>query len=475
MARTCNAAGMERLAGGDSGFLLIETPTQTSVCVDLAILAPATAEAPALTLEALRAHVAEHLHLLPSWRWRLEEVPLRLHHPVWVDDPDFDLGYHLRERTLPAPGGDAELDALLAEIEPQLLDLRHPLWQIVLVHGLEGDRQALVFRFHHTIADGAALLHTLDLLFHPVPADRPAPADARWAPTLPKRSALLRAAMREQARNWREIPTMLRETKARFAEVEARKDDPAVPRVPRSIGDAPWSVLNQSGPPVRTYGRTLIPLEELQAVRKAAGCTMNDVALALMGGALRAYLLERDALPEASLVVNCPVSGDPPGTPPRQWGNRFANFFAVLGTDVADPRERIEVIAASTAEAKHQLQLLGHDTLTRWLDRLPPLVGRTLARRMVDRNAADRTKADYNVLISNVRITNEAWEIGGRELERLFLSGPIGDEAGLNITVVGYQGLLHVTVVGHPNAVPDAGRLIELVQASREELRACVG
>jgi diacylglycerol O-acyltransferase / wax synthase len=103
---------------------------------------------------------------------------------------------------------------------------------------------------------------------------------------------------------------------------------------------------------------------------------MNDVALALMGGALRALLLELDALPEASLVVNCPVSGDPPGTPPRQWGNRFANFFAVLGTDVADPRQRIDRIAASTKEAKHQLQILGHDTLTKWLDRLPPLVGR---------------------------------------------------------------------------------------------------
>jgi diacylglycerol O-acyltransferase / wax synthase len=465
---------MERLAGGDSGFLFIETPEQTSVCVDLAILAPATDEAPPLTLDRLRSHVAEHLHLLPSWRWRLESVPLHLHHPVFVDDPDFDLDYHLRERTLPNPGGDHEIDALLAELEPQLLDLRHPLWQILLVHGLAGDRQALVFRFHHTIADGAALLHTLDLLFHAVPDDQPTPHHERWQPTLPRRSTLLRDALREQARNWREIPQMLRDTKVRFHEVEARKDDPAVPPVPRSIGDAPWTVLNRSGPPVRTYARTLIPLEQLQQVRHAAGCTMNDVALALMGGALRAHLLELDALPEASLVVNCPVSGDPPGTPPRQWGNRFANFFAVLGTDVADPRQRIDRIAASTKEAKHQLQILGHDTLTKWLDRLPPLVGRPAARKMVDRNAADHTKADYNVLISNVRITNEGWEIGGRALERLFLSGPIGDEAGLNITVVGYQGLLHVTVVAHPNAVPDAGRFVERVQASMEELLACV-
>jgi WS/DGAT/MGAT family acyltransferase len=465
---------MERLAGGDSGFLFIETPTQTSVCVDLAILTPATAEAPPLTIDRLRAHVAEHLHLLPSWRWRLESVPLQLHHPVFVEDPDFDLDYHLRERTVPAPGGDAELNAVMADIEPQLLDLRHPLWQIILLHGLAGDRQALVFRFHHSIADGAALLHTLDLLFHEVPADQPTPLDQRWSPTLPRRRTLLRDAAREQVRNWREIPRMVRDTKTRFDIVEARRADPATPRVPKSIGDAPWCVLNQSGPPVRTYSRTLMPLADLQAVRKATGATMNDVCLALVGGALRAYLLERQELPAASLVVNCPVSGDPPGTPPRQWGNRFANFFAVLGTDVADPRERIAAIASSTNEAKQQLELLGHDTLTKWLDRMPPFIGRPAARKMVDRNAANHTKADYNVLVSNVRITNEGWELAGRQLERLYLSGPIGDEAGLNITVVGYLGQLHVTVVAHPNAVPDAGRLTELIDASCQDLLSCI-
>ncbi|MFN8017565.1 MAG: wax ester/triacylglycerol synthase family O-acyltransferase [Acidimicrobiales bacterium] len=468
---------MERLAGGDSGFLFIETPTQTSVCVDLAILTPPAPGAPPLTLPILRAHVAERLHLLASWHWRLQEVPLGLHHPVFIEDPDFDLDYHLRERTIPAPGGQAELDALLADIEPRLLDLRHPLWQIVLVHGLADpdggtSRQALVFRFHHTIADGAALLHSLDLLFHPVPEDRPAP-DHLPEGDHPTKRELLAAAAKEQARNWREIPALLKDTKARFTDVEARKADPEVAPVPRSIGDAPWCILNQSGPPVRSYARTLLPLEELQAIRKATGATMNDVALAIVGGALRAYLLERDALPERSLVVNCPVSGDPPGTPPRQWGNRFANFFAVLGTDVEDPAERLATISASTKEAKHQLEVLGHDTLTRWLDRMPPLVGRRAARWMVDRNARDLEKADYNVLVSNVRVTNEGWEIGGHELERLFLSGPIGDEAGVNITVVGYRGMLHVTVVASPVAVPDAHRITALVEQSLEDLRAC--
>lgn len=465
---------MQRLAGGDAGFLFIETENQTSVCVDLAVLTPATAEAPPLTLATLRAHVAEHLHLLPSWTWRLEHVPGGLHHPVFVEDPDFDLGYHLRQRTLPAPGGHAELDALMAEIEPQRLDLRHPLWQIILVHGLAGDRQALIFRFHHTVADGAALLHTLDLLFHEVPDDQPAPTSTP-RPTLPKRSTLLAEAWREQRRNWAEIPRMVKVTKQRFEEVEARKADPDVPRVPKSIGDAPWTILNQSGPPVRTYARALVPLADLQQVRRNVGCTLNDVALAMVGGALRAYLLQRDALPEASLVANVPVSGDPPGTPPRQWGNRFANFFAVLGTDIADPAERIAAIAASTDEAKNQLAILGHDTLSVWLDRLPPLVGRRMARSMVDRNVRDTTKADYNVLVSNVRITNEGWIIGGHALEHLFLSGPIGDEAGLNITVVGYQGELHITIDAHPRAVDRPEEITDGMIRALEELVACTG
>ncbi len=167
------------------------------------------------------------------------------------------------------------------------------------------------------------------------------------------------------------------------------------------------------------------------------------------------------------------MSGDPPGTPPRQWGNRFANFFAALATDVEDPVERLRTIAASTPEAKHQLEVLGHDTLSRWLDRMPPFVGRRAARAMVDRNAKDHTKADYNVLMSNVRITNEGWTIGGHRLEHLYLSGPIGDEAGLNITVVGYNDVLHVTVVAHPNAVAHPERITELMAEALEELVTC--
>ncbi len=208
-------------------------------------------------------------------------------------------------------------------------------------------------------------------------------------------------------------------------------------------------------------------------MRTGTGATLNDVALAMVAGSLRSYLLARDALPDQGLVANVPVSGDPPGTPPRQWGNRFANFFALLHTDVEDPRERLAAISASTAEAKLQLQLQGHDTLTEWLDRMPPLVGRPAARAMVDKSARNTEQADFNALVSNVRIPARDWRIGAHRVSHVYLSGPIGDDTGLNITVVGYEDELHVTVVGNPVTMSDPDEVVDGMHVALEELIAC--
>lgn len=466
---------MERLGGSDTGFLFIETDEQTSVCVDLLELAPVADDVAPVTLEDLRQRVRDRLHLLPSWRWRLEHVPLGLHHPVYVEDPDFDLDAHVRHRVLPSPGGPAEVDALLAEIEPLRLDTRHPLWQLILVDGLggpEGTRQAIIVRLHHTIADGAAVLHTLDLLLGDAAGELPRPPDPPPPPPLPTKRKLLGDAIREQLHNWSEIPAMVKDTKARFAAVEARKAEATTP-IPLPMGDAPNTIINRPGPALRTYARGVVPLADLQAVRRLGGATLNDVALAMVGASLRRYLLARDALPDRPLIANCPVSGDPPGTPPRQWGNRFANFFAVLHTDVDDPVERLRRIHESTTEAKLQLSIQGHDTLTDWLDRMPPAIGRPAARRMVDRSANNPEKADFNVLCSNVRVPANDWNVGGNRVRRVYLSGPIGDDTGLNITVVGYDDLLQITVVGSPATIDQPEEIVAGMRDALEELVAC--
>jgi len=468
-------AGVERLGGSDSGFLFIETEEQTSVCVDLIELAPESDGGGALlTREDICARVQDRIHLLPSWRWRLEPVPLRIHHPVWVEDPEFRVEDHIRHRVLPAPGGPDELNDLMAELEPLRLDLRHPLWQIVLVDGLGGPgstRQALVLRIHHTVADGAAILHTFDLLFGDAAGELPRP-EGYVVPPLPTRRTLFREAAREQVHNWRQIPRMFKDTKAIFEKVEARRNE-AVAAVPRPMHDAPGTILNRPGPAIRTYARAKVPIAELQRVRTTTGATLNDVALGMVAGSLRAYLLARDALPEKGLVANVPVSGDPPGTPPRQWGNRFANFFALLHTNVEDPRERLAAISASTAEAKLQLSLQGHDTLTEWLDRMPPLIGRPAARAMVNKSAKDPDTADFNALVSNVRISARDWRIGDQRVAHVYLSGPIGDDTGLNITVVGYDDDLHITVVGNPVTMEHPDEVVDGMVLALEELIAC--
>ena len=441
----------------------------TSSCVDLAELAPPGPGQAPLTVHGLRAHIADRLDLLPSWTWRIQRVPFGLHHPVWVDDPDFDLGYHLREATVAAPGGPTEVEAYLASVLPGRLDQRHPLWQIILLHGLPDGRQALVFRFHHSIADGAALLTTLDRLFGPPGAGAAVVAGGPDAVAPPRPRTVLAAGAREQARNWAEVPGLLRTTLRRFKSVEDRRAAAEV-AVPRAMADAPHSVLNDSYSADRAYARLRLPVADVQRVKAAAGCAVSDVVLAVVAGGLRTYLGARDQLPDRPLVANVPVANDPPGAPPRQHGNRFANFFTALATDVDDPMERLTAITTGTAEAKRQLDLQGLDTLPDWLDRLPPAVAEPAARAMAKRSRARTDAADFNVLVSNVRVTTTTWAVGGRAVEHVYMSGPVADGAGLNVTITGYGGDLHISIVANPSAVAEPAELAADLRAALVEL-----
>lgn len=454
---------MERLAGSDAGFLFIETETQTSSCIDLAELAPS---AEPITLDDLHRHVAARLHVLPSFRWRLEPVPLGINHALWIEDPDFDLAYHLRHDTLPAPGGPAELDAYITAVLPARLDRRHPLWRIRLVDGLGDHRQALVFQFHHAIADGTALITTLDRLFGPVPEGEPPP----WEPEHPRRSRVFVDAARDQAKAWAGIPKLAKLTVQRFKAVDARRAEGVAP-VPPITGGAPATALNDSFSADRTYARTRFAVADLQRIKAEAGTTLNDGVLALVASALRSYLLERDALPAAPLVVNVPVANEAPGSAPRQHGNRFANFFASLATDVEDPWERLAAIGASTAEAKLQLDIQGRDTLPRWLDRLPPALAMPGARALTKHNLKDPTTADFSVLVSNVRMGERDRSVCGVPVDRMYMSGPIADGAGLNITITGHGAHLNVAVVANPAAV-DPHELVDRMRSALDELLA---
>lgn len=457
-----------RLAGSDAGFLYIESPTSTSTCVDVMVLAPAVDGRGPLTVHELRHHLAARMERVPSLRRRLAPVPGGLDTPRWVEDPDFDLGYHIRHGVLAAPGGEGELREFVATQLPGRLDLRHPLWQVVLVDGLDGDRQALVWRWHHTLADGAALVTTLSRLLGPPRPDRAThrPADPV---SVPRPRELLSGALRHQARAWVDVPSLLAETLRRFKEVDQRRATAEV-AVPRSMGGAPRTVLNNSADDRRRFGLVGVDLARLQRVRRAAGTTLSDVVLAVVAGALRAHLLAHGNLPEGPLVVNVPVANDPPDAPPRITGNVFANYFSYLATDEADPQARLRAVADANREAKEQLEIQGRHTLPAWLDRIPPAVASPASRWMSRRQRDGSAPPDFNVLVSNVRVPDADWSMGGREVERFAMSGPVADGAGLNITVTGYGPTVHFALVANPAAVANPQELARRLDDALVEL-----
>lgn len=470
-----------RLRGPDSGFLYIEGESQSSTCVDVVVLAPPGPGQEPLTRERLRDHLAERVGRVPTLRRRLAFVPGNLGHASWADDPSFDLDRHVGHRELTGQGGEetahsqetahSEFHAFLAEVSPRRLDLNAPLWRVDLVDGLAGGRQALVFSFHHVLADGAGLLSILREVVDDRVAGTPpvapeedlAPAPAP-RPVLQTLGALLRILGTLLTLPWL-VARSIRRVKA----VRARREAAPV-RVPKMAADAPRSVLNNSRDTARSYGCAVVALDDLRAVRRAAGTSLSDVVVAVVAGALRAHLTTVDELPEVPLVVNVPLGNDRPEAAPRLRGNVFVNYYALLPTDVADPRTRLEATAAYGDEARHQLEIQGRDTLTDWLDRIPPVLATRAAAQMAAKARDGLVDPDFNVLVSNLRVPQDAWCLGGRRVEHVFMSGPVADGAGLNVTVTGYGDRVTFALHANPSAVPDVDELASRVHSSLAEL-----
>jgi len=170
-------------------------------------------------------------------------------------------------------------------------------------------------------------------------------------------------------------------------------------------------------------------------------------------------------------VVNVPIGNDPAGAPPRLRGNVFVNYYALLATDVADPLERLRMTAAYDAEAKRQLEIQDRRTLTDWLDRVPPAVAWRAARSMAEKARSGAVAPDFNVLVSNLRVQHPVWTLGGRTVESVFMTGPVTDGGGLNVTVTGYGEQLTFAVHSNPSAVPDPAALADDLSAALAELR----
>ncbi|MCX7619563.1 MAG: wax ester/triacylglycerol synthase family O-acyltransferase [Acidimicrobiales bacterium] len=463
---------MERLSGLDAGFLYMETPTLLMHTLKLAVLETAPGQSD-LPLAWFRQQIADRLHLLPPFRRRVVEVPLGLNHPVWVEDPDFDIDYHVRRVKLPVVGDRGQLDEVVADIAGRPLDRRRPLWELYLIDGFEGSKLAVLVKIHHAVVDGmaaAALLAnvmstTPEELGESVPAGPP-----RWYPEeLPTRRRLVVEALRDQARLIGKLPALVWRTLHNLADVVRHRRTMSV-TPPRPVLDTPRTSFNRALTPRRSFATATFSLEEVRKIRRAFGVTVNDVVLAVVGGALRRYLIDRGELPDRSLVAGVPVSTDRPDEIRRLGGNRVSNLFTTLATDEPDPVRRLQIIHEVTAEARVLHNLLGVEMMHDWVQYTPPKPYSFAVRLWSRLRIADQFPPPINVVVSNVPGPREPLFVGGARLLSIYSVGPVLEGIGLNITVWSYLDQLNVGVLACRDAVADSHAITRAIGEAIAEL-----
>ncbi len=469
---------MQQLSGLDAAFLALDTPTSTGHvgAVHVMLESPRGGQPP-LTLDRLTQIIGRRLHLIPSLRRRIVEVPFGLDQPYWVEDPAFDLEFHVRELALPAPGTARQLTEQVARIHARPLDRSRPLWELYLIQGLEHDRLALYAKVHHAMIDGVAGQELTAALLDPSPQGRALPAAPPWTPEpLPSGVGLLARAIGSYAaqpqRAFKLTADVVRSTPGLLSTLIAPRlplvDDPGV--LFRAPVRAPATPFNKPVSPHRRIALRTVPFEVVRAVKSASGLTVNDVVLAMCAGALRRWLIKHDALPEGPLVAALPVSvRSGTGTVKGggvAMGNRVSLMTAVLPTNLEDPLDRLAVVHASTQRAKEEHGALPADVISElYAFAMPSLVG-LAARANAQLRLLERV-APFNLFVSNVPGPSVPLFVGGAQVIASYPVSAITDGQGLNITVVSYLGGMHFGLISDRDLIPD---LDDLAAALEDEL-----
>ena len=455
---------MIRMTGLDASFLYMEAANLPMHTLKIGVLDLAGAHAP-FRFERVLASLRAHMHLLPRLRWRALPVPLGVHHPVWIEDPNFQLEAHVRRTLLAPPGGPQEFDALIGRIAEDLLDRGRPLWELWVVEGVQlpgegGPYIGFVLKLHHAVADGVAAMEMLRRAMLELPADG---ADRDAPGPVPGPARLLAAAVSAHLHQLAGLPRLLGHTGRALLRARRQRRGSEVDGA--ALFSGPRTVLNRPLSRRRSFVRIELSLPTMRELKARLGCTVNDVLLAVVAGALRGYLLARGESVEAPLVASMPATTRPPG---RAGGNHVASMYTALRIDIADPLVRLRTIQRITADAKRHHEALGGDLLARWLE-----FNRRGPYRLLWHHIVPHLRhPPVHVVISNVPGPREPLTLAGARLVQVAAIGPLIAGAGLNFTAWGYVDVLCLSVLACPDAVPDLPALADLLRAALAELAA---
>lgn len=488
---------MKQLSGLDATFLYMETAKQFGHVSGLSILAkPNPAYQP---LAAWRTQVESRLHLLEPLRRKLVTVPLGLDHPLWIEDADFDLDYHVRHTGVPPPGTDEQLGEVIARIIGRPLDRSRPLWESYVIEGLDGDRFAILTKVHHATVDGASGAELLTMMMDQTEAGDPVPPpESAWQPEArpndlevlarvlpglvrkPGRAVLVTARTLRQLGQATRNPIMAEAGRALRSSLRGplgavmnlgrnRTDDNPLPRLPTL--SAPRTPFNSEITAHRRFAFRSTSLDTVKQVKNATGATVNDVVMAVCAGGIRTWLQRHGALPDAPLVAMIPVSIRT-GEEVEKWTNRVSGLAAVLPTDLADPLERVKAVHEAMVGAKELWNALPAESLTDFAQFPPPAVF-AQATRLVTRMG--RQSPAFNLVISNVPGPRQPLYMAGARLMHYFPVSTILDGQGLNITVQSYLDTLDFGLVGCRELIPDLWDLLDDIISDLDVLAKAAG
>ncbi len=453
---------MERLGGLDSAFLYLETPTNYLHVAWAAVL-DTTADPAAGSPAAMAALMRSRLPQLPALRRRLADPRLGYAQPDWMD-VDVDPEDHI---TLDRPG---PLEAAAATVLARPLDRSRPLWELHIVPDPAGDRTGLIMKMHHALLDGPSgaelMVQLLDA--EPQPASPPAAAGA-----LPVDAARSEdEVVRRRQRRLRQAPVRAAEGLRRMVDVQAAVqrydlENPDV-RVPLPLS-APRTLFNRPITGRRAVRFTGLPLDALEPARRAAGATVNDAVLAIVGGALRRYLLRHRALPPLPLHAMVPVALPPDAK--RRGGNNLSSFTTTLGTHLPDGHERLAEVARVTSIVKRRHDQAGLGELVGLSDLVPPRAAQRVARWVGRLGLPSWGPVAFNLVVSNVPGPDDPFYCNGAPVVAAYPMGPITDWSAINVTVVSYRRYLAFGLVACPDVVPDLDDLAADLAAEIDALQ----
>src|SRR3954470_105220 len=474
---------MQQLTGLDAAFLAMETPSVYGHVGSVCVLDPWPAPEP-LTLDRLTRVIESRLHLIPPFRRRLVTVPFGVDQPYWIEDPDFDIEFHVRELALPAPGDDRQLADQAARLHARPLDRRRPLWELYLIHGLQGGRAAIYTKVHHSAIDGVSGNDILTALLDLTPEGRemedvppwqcdPVPGNIRMlgSSALSLAGQPLRAA-RLTYGVLRSLPGLAKSpARPRLPIIDNLLGRDSRVMLPSAPLRAPATPFNKSITAHRRWAFRDMDLADIKAIKNSAGLTVNDVVMALCAGALRRYLDDHGILPSDPLVAAVPVSIRAEG---EKLGNRVSTMLAPLPTNVDDPAERLRLTHEAMLAAKEQHGALPADLLGDVTQFAAPALANQAARLAARMRLVERI-SPFNLIISNVPGPNVPLYYAGAKLEAYYPLSAIADGQGLNITVMSYGGKMFFGLIADRDLVPDLDVLASYLVSELKELLTLVG